>query len=392
MKRTMILGTCLLFTATLGCSPDADDDDDDQTGGSITLETLNAEFGKAYCKVSVCEGWQSPTSCTESTDDDGLAEMKQKVAAGRVSFDGEAAKKCLDEMKKIDPAKCWGANASAEPVNVELLCATVFKGLVANGDDCYTDDECAAGVCHFGDGACPGTCVAYRTVGQSCAEAGEECAPGLWCNDEDECVARAGENESCEGSSCADGLVCNAELVCVKPAAPGAAGADCDPSRPCEAGLFCDENETGKCVARQPAGGECFEGSAWGGGDCQGRQICTGAGLGMDGDISGKCSVPQDVGGPCVVADENAWYVVSGCYESLLCDPATSKCVARPKAGQPCVDLDCAWDAYCNDEEICVAQKAAGETCEFDEECSSYFCLENGTCGDDSGENECPLR
>lgn len=385
MQRVLVLGSSLVFLMSLGCSPSSSEDDDDgKKGGTYTLQTFAEELNKYGCAQAICSGWESPSTCVTEDDWVALDEVQASVNAGRLKFDATAAGKCVDAFKKLDQASCWGANAVLDDAAIERNCVPVFKGLVAEGADCYDAAECAAGSCDFSDNACPGKCAAFRTAGQSCDGEGLLCADGLACSGEGVCAKRAEVGESCEDVECVEGLVCDVNGKCAAVAAPAAVGAECDETRPCADGLFCnrpDWSEPGQCAQRVAPGGTCAYSS-----ECQGRQICVGAGFGMEGDLLGKCALPQDVGGPCAPTPEDAWFVESGCYGVLACDPATSKCVKAPKAGQPCIDFDCAEGAYCNDEDQCVAQKANGQPCEYDEECVSYECGEEGVCVPYSGD------
>jgi len=69
----------------------------------------------------------------------------------------------------------------------------------------------------------------------------------------------------------------------------------------------------------------------------------------------------------------------------LYCDGMTLTCLAAPKVGEPCVNLFCGNEAWCNGEDpggpICMPLRALDELCQADRQCESKSCdLDTGRC------------
>jgi len=288
--------------------------------------------------------------------------MEKAISEGKGRIDQDAAGACFAGVDGFTESRCVGPDPAIDFTALLEACNSVWVGLVADGQACATDLECASGTCNDGAASCGGTCAPTAppdppTVGENetCDfQAGPRCDDELVCS-EGKCVRLPAENQDCLGAACASGL-------------------------------FCAE---GKCVKERAAGESCTNSGFFGAGfasDCRGAQVCKGVGIAIFGapdPATGTCSTPVGVGGSCAAGTG----VVSGCFSDLPCDPADQKCKVPPPAGQPCLTGRCDADAWC-DNGTCAAEKANGTACEDDDECVSDSCVE-GSCAADSATEAC---
>ena len=294
---------------------------------SIALGDLGDEVVRAQCARTVrCGAYVSMDECLASGRVN-LDLIAHAVDAGRVAYDGEAARACLDAL---EGASC---DTTTEGARVEpAACAQALAGTVADGGTCFDDLECISDSCDVPDcgmACCQGTCdptVAEAALGQSCANA--RCADDAFCNPQRVCAALLAAGTPCDGDDeCAYGLACSGE-VCVPAANRGEACADGDCH---DLGDFCDGQS---CVARRGVGGSCRMGFAG----------------------------------------------VFDCQLPLVCNQQSFTCEEPPTAGQAC-DFFCAGGLFCNDQNVCEAPRADGAACTSDFDCASLYCDETGAAG-----------
>lgn len=317
----------------------------------LTPENFGREYEDALCAwASGCGAFPSRHECREALAWDTIGRFQYLAAAadaGRVAFDADAAQECFAQLTALgcerdllEEILFWGGPPSAPPA-----CQRVFTGKVRNYDPCLSSEECAGenAVCGFSPncsdaccagscrdlgappkigepctGSCevgaycafdpmggPSVCAERRKAGQSCADAFNACAEGLFCDysgQEPTCRERRGVGQACEGTSqCAEGLHCytrGTSYTCEplpgegEPCAPynypACARADnyCDPaSERClrlpEPGQTCVEYSEcvpyaqcrdSRCVARGGLGEPC--GPSVGYVDCLGHLTC----------------------------------------------------------------------------------------------------------------------
>ena len=257
------------------------------------------------------------------------------VKAGRLAWDGERAAACLAALRDHSSCDFLPAGAGAD-------CAAAYRGLVAVGGTCQADQECSDGWCDQGPTAvpgCPGTCRSRVASGATCARA-TQCPATDYCDPVAlRCATASALGAGCTGGpSCGPQRVCagvglgNGTGVCVDPAT-GGEGAACTPffAQECRPDLYCSPNGA-VCRPRVALGGACE--IRYG---CQDGLVCTVS----QGASSGRCVAVADVGGACDPAQEGE----SACAGDLLCDPASSRCVARKvpsNVGHVCLStIDC---------------------------------------------------
>lgn len=394
--------------------------------GVVKLDDLCSEVRKANCSVFTrCDlDWLFMINNHQRCEDAFRCEdmktqqmMIDSVNAGRMAYDGNAARRCLDAFNSADCVSLLSTSIS-EP----LKCDGVFTGLVAEGQDCYDDRECADGLyCDESDGNCPGQCTPYTAVGEACFSE-EVCDPDIaWCDPEnDVCTEKRGDGEDClldndcrdglrcdndtvpsvcvplglEGDACDARWDCQESLMCVNDICTGQKkkGATCFAGLHyegmflvCEAGLYCDADiakgePTGSCQSQKGTGEDCVYFA-----ECASGLVCIGAEVNPDTQqvTLGKCDQPIQSAGAC-----NPEAPTTECDYDQYCYSTSGTCVSYPGLGDTCVyseDPECiGGDLYCDSLQAGVAgtcreRKEVGEACSDYDECKSWRCRE-GTC------------
>lgn len=299
-------------------------------GGSVDLEDLPAELESSQCEAAVrCGGMPDDATCAASVEFDGIdvATTEAAVEAGTIKYDGDEARKCVDQFASND---CTFPGLHSQD---DSPCDRMFTGTIAVGSACNIDLECeGTAFCAAFDPACDpnvaccaGTCTAGITIvplGEACsAQQGLFCEANTFCKvgaDSAVCSALGKEGDGCDAlDGCEDPLYCNLHAggepaVCTKP--PGK-GADCniDDLIPCgDAREFCDA-ATAKCVARLDIGQACAPGTR-----CVGFAAC----------VSGTCVADPKAGETCVDRVEPL------CLGTMEC--ANGVC-ALPPPGASCI-------------------------------------------------------
>lgn len=309
------------------------------------------ELEEAICEwQQACHLYERRSDCVDALAidrDPSFDYIRDAVAAGRIEFDGEAAKDCLDAIRARD---CVDTDPQEEPA-----CAAALRGRMGRNGPCMISAECAdGGVCGF-DPSC-----------------GEQCCVGA-------CRVRADPlelGEACGGSiDCAEGGYCGLDpeggQVCL---ARVKVGGDCSLGQGCAEGGVCD----GAVCREQKVAGE--------GERCDGFAVCEeGARCVYADEGAPRCRRPPQLGAPC---DPQG----IGCARfDTYCDEASGLCVLLPAPGAGCADYRCANYATCQNllvdgPSTCVARAGAGEACGASVGAGGYVeCLgelqcDGGTC------------
>lgn len=294
------------------------------------------------------------------------------VHAGRVRYDRDAARRCLDRIggacteSGTYAEDLFGAHAPPR----ERPCAEAFVGAVPLGGECSRTEECGADSYCAGRTDCLGTCRARTPLGGACTDAIEcqhaglrgqaECyGPGRsamrTCIDRVRGSTTARLMEPCgvvlNGTTgtyvaCGDGLGCDNETP--RRCTPAvAADQPCNTGQTdeiCVAGSACYmTNLTGStCLEIAPVlvhevGGMCgglLVGSCdpWDRLECAPGLRCA---LHGDGNLGSPCDIfhPRDV---------------MGCNPGFHCDRATAVCVEMKPAGAPCESDDACLSGGCS--------------------------------------------
>ena len=252
------------------------------------------------------------------------------------------------------------ADCSATGGGPPGACDDIFEGSVAAGGDCTLDEECVGTSFCAVDDACPGTCTARGAAGAPCEES-EHCAAGLSCNEgAGECEPPVAVGQACEGD---ENGQCQVGLMCL--------GSDEEAGTP----GTCTEPST---IFVGDAGDACdLAANSW----CKAGLSCVVETAGPTG-ATFVCAEAATPGGAC------SFGVPEQCPSTHFCnfDPNTGSfdgtCVERPGAGADCLEAPtgtiCAIDLICVDDK-CGPMQRIGGTCTAGDECYSGNC-DGSTC------------
>lgn len=141
--------------------------------------------------------------------------------------------------------------SAGEPCGTGLQCANdVCVALVAENGTCSATLRCRDGLRCSSTNVC--VVVHYGAAGATCADEGDACKPGFFCEG-GTCSALRSIGGACTdfGSECSPELYCGANTC----KAPGALNAPCDASLQCAEALYCSN---GACTAKKPAAASCM--------------------------------------------------------------------------------------------------------------------------------------
>lgn len=289
------LSGVLALAATVGC---------DGSGGPIPFSQFEPTALAAVCRFSVlCRIYPDQATCmaSEQTEPHFYDTLGQDVASGEVSYDGTAARACVDAINGLSACtRTAYAGVASGPA-----CNTIFTGTVAVGGACFFSEECVGGgtclrtASCTSDQCCAGTCQAPEVT----VPLGGSCSPGA--------------------TVCATGAVCitdatSGSATCGKPVAAGGA---CTSTSVCAAGLYCDVAATMTCKAPVATGGACNPSLD--------SQDCDNEFDRCDSNTS-ICTSPLSVGSACSPS------TTATCVDYAICDVTSGTCVARPVVGAAC--------------------------------------------------------
>jgi hypothetical protein len=324
--RTLVISAIVLT----GCGP-----------GSVALADYPEAARGAYCShLAECGVVEDIPTCLATNigfdfEINGLdlrlsASRRAAIAMGKIRYDGENAKRCLDAL---------GAARGCDPT-IEISrvrpdeCLAIFNGRLRGDEECALGDECISRHCEVAaceDACCTGVCVG------------------------DSPPVRAQLGESCEVAACDNGLFCDEDTdTCV---ALKSQGGFCVSLAECRFGLSC--NQSGECIGNLPTLGQACSGPC----RDEGTQCST---------TSRTCVTVGLVGAPCEMT--------SDCSPFYMCNDA-KRCSAGAPIGAACsVDERCAdAGAFCDvpGGEVmgtCAPLKLDGDICDSDSACLSGTC------------------
>lgn len=358
---------------------------------AIALADLAAAVAVELCKANfdTCPPEKKIPYATQvgcvaavaAADAADFAKLAALVAAGKLTFDGQAAAQCL----ALAAESC----SNFELVEGPPVCTKVFVGKSTSGAACGYNVECASDYCYTPT-SCAGTCKKRVLLGASCSdkdmcEAGAVCSGGV-------CVANLlkGAGAACNPLKCKEGLYCANTEKCTSLVK---LGGSCDIVGACEPGAQCIDNGAGGVCKPMPQNGEacvpdslsdvstqcatglvCFnDGSPVGicapkvaiGGACVNSSHCGGWDVHCIGPAGQKtCQLLSGKGGPCQTGDltQGEW---GGCLDPYTCGKGV--CIDPPGLGQTCADdilKDCSDQLMCNYiTSVCEALPGPGEVC-----------------------------
>jgi hypothetical protein len=355
---------------------------------------------------------------------------EKALAAGRVAFDADAARACLNTTRTWD---CQFPPADLSTGLMECDFDAIFPGAAAPGAACFNAGECdaAKGWCDKASpSACAGQCVAWVGLTSACQvrdfqhDKPDTCDPALgfcgrntlkclaWSADEvtggcgstekrcnpltqtcgldKVCRPILKKGEVCKStSSCPAGLACIAG-ICASPGEEGTLCARGGTHPPCQPDLACFPPAAGGsnvCSGRLSAELPCAAHP-----DCETGLVCrfpAGATVGACKPPQREgmdCTPPQGGAGPgdCVAGEELCDGDV--CRVELFdCDATTSKCKRRPRLSEPCVPSAdrCQPGIWCKPPEsgaaVCAALPKLNEGCDTGRGCSEGWCAQSTT-------------
>jgi hypothetical protein len=258
-----------------------------------------------------------------------FGESAPSVEAGRMEYDEEAARQCLDQMRAaIDGDDCPTSSDTT-------ACPDVFTPKVGSGDACARTSECEDDrYCNTGidEDRCSGECTITKSEGATCELTVSGACGEFTCAASDPwepgtCQQRETQaaGEPCLSSGqCEDGLTCDTDSeVCVEWVF-AEEGDDCAPRNViCPLDNVCGYGPAGdgqprerRCEPVRLLGESCTDGA----GHCQADAFCSEDGVCTKrAGLGDACSTAADGRVPCLdvltCADGTCEEAIPGCYE-----------------------------------------------------------------------------
>jgi hypothetical protein len=219
MKKSLLSAACLLLMACTGSS-------------GLSVDDFVAQLATVNCPRRVqCGDFPDEATCEKAYALSGLQGLPAFVNAGTVSYDGDAAERCLADI----PLQHCDDTSHDENAQASFDCGTVIKGTVGANGACKVGYECVSGNCVT---SCPGQCCTGLCTAPDPTLPVDSTADGMPCNFDDNCqVGHVCVHNDATGIS-----------TCQPPFAGGAA---CDGlPRHCAEGYVCIYTPTDR--ARRP--------------------------------------------------------------------------------------------------------------------------------------------
>lgn len=308
-------------------------------------ERLQAEFGRMNAaRAEYCDPDAGTIAALAVT-------ISQSQAAGRALYHGDKAAQCVTVGRSAFPfvQGIWRTDAG---VGFDAgACGEVLEGLVALGNVCQADFECAPGAYCQRDVSsqdCAGVCATRLPQGVECSAERGRCQDGLEClrlaDAGQRCGVPPGLGDPCLPSAYSGGG-CPSPWLCSDAGACGnrpPSGQPCDPSVVpyCAPEAYC-ESTSRMCRTR------IAEGEACTGTNCQPCLECYRPRVpsGTDGGPS-RCRAFVGVDQDCTYAP---------CHAGLLC--VNGSCHALNGTDEPCqqVSGDSTWRGTCRrSSDVCI--------------------------------------
>lgn len=324
----------LLLAAACSSSSGGSDDGGGDTGGGTGPATLSAycdDYWASWAtRWAACEHGSAAAETAYFAPAARCSDALAAVEAGKATYDAARAGACLTF---VAGASCDVLEAFAQGAYAQADCDAAIAGKLAGGQQCYSPESCASGICGSWPNACPSSCVTPAPSGSPCPGA-TRCVAGTVCNillETETCVPLFQVGGRCMNDAwCAPGLYCDTAAafpwVCQARKTSGSCVADAE----CAIGYYCGGSST--CVAWLGAGAACTQGQN----ACGPGLWCGDGGTCIDGPKTGEaCGNVNGEDRPCI----GGW-----------CDATIGvKCAAWQAPGATCVVHDqCAPTDVCD--------------------------------------------
>lgn len=159
--------------------------DGETPADELALDDYERETAAAICRAAAdCGRVEDVAACAAVVSLREIPLAVDAVRAGRLAYDGKAAKSCLEDRIK------YGCDYDT-PHDAFAACDDVFSPAARAGEACVVDPlvhECVEGACIAPAGGCDasccmGTCGPLPGIGEGCNVV-EGCAPGAYCADQ----------------------------------------------------------------------------------------------------------------------------------------------------------------------------------------------------------------
>ncbi|MCP3136472.1 hypothetical protein [Pyxidicoccus xibeiensis] len=315
-------------------------------GGGVEQEDFGSRAVEALCEREArCGVYSSEDACEQELRrwswDTWLGLGTRHDAAlesGRLSYDEDAAERCLDALREGD-CRLPALTPATHGPGIEYEPACRLLRADKSGGDCQSHLECGedAYCAYAQEATCQGTCKPLGPEGHP-ASAQHQCAPGLFIGE----GLQACERPAKQAEPCYE-------------AREGGAR-----ERPCAPGLWCDREGSGKCEWTGAVGDACGSPSD---ARCGTAFVCK----------DGRCARRGREGASCRAPGAGN-LVSTACQQDLFCDgepQESGTCRKRRAEGTPCRNhRECAGDLGCMgaapDSGVwgtCGKRPALGEAC-----------------------------
>lgn len=231
----------------------------DGTGPATVAAYCDAYWAAYAARWAACERGSLAEAAAVYAPAARCADRVQAVAAGRANYVASRAGACLSF---VESTSCDVLEAFVAGEYPQADCAAAITGTLADGQQCFSHESCASGVCLYSPDSCPSTCVTPPSSGSAC-QVGVPCAAGSMCNvylATPTCVPLSQLNGSCMNDNwCGPGLFCEMLSMYQGSCRPRTTSGSCTRDEQCAIGYRCSTT-TSTCAAWRSAGESCTQG------------------------------------------------------------------------------------------------------------------------------------
>jgi hypothetical protein len=246
MKTLLIFSLIFSLFTVVAC------DDDSNTAASMTTEEFTAQLPALYCNADqrCCSTGDDYENSHFDNYDHCITQFSTYFLTDfdnpRVVVDESVLGEMFGLYQSMMSTECGEVPDAGVDQRGEELSEQLFTGLQAEGDDCESPNECAAGLdCDWDTEKC----FVILAINETCTPG--HCVEGTFCNEDDVCAANLvvgdacddldGDWPNCDGG---DNLYCDENAETCKASLP--TGSDCSSYNECQS-WDCDL-DTGKCI------------------------------------------------------------------------------------------------------------------------------------------------